>query len=372
MFSVKYSVFGESLMEKKKQFIVLAAYYLLIAAIVFFILKYALGTVLPFVLGFGVAALLSPFVRFLSGKYKMKYKPTAFFILLLTYATVGTLTIFVLVRTSVWLGGFLKNLPELYKNSVEPAIGHAYEWVSDIIERFDGTGTSELVGGLGGIFESFSQSLAGAVTDISMRALSRLSGVATAVPRVLIGLGVTVISSFFFIMDFEKILQAIKKRLPGKAVAFMSDLRGKFFVTATKYLRSYALIMLITFSLLFFGLSLTRTKNAAIAAGIIALLDVLPVIGTGLVLIPWALISIFGGRSGYGIALLAVWAITLTVRNIAEPKIVGKQVGLHPIVTLIAIFVGGKLFGFGGLILFPVGLSIAASVIREKNQPSEE
>ncbi len=358
-------------MEKKKQFIISAVYYLLIAAIVFFILKYVLGTVLPFVLGFGIAAVLSPFVRFLSGKYKMKYKPAAFFVLFLAYATVGTLTVFALVRTAVWLGGFLKNLPELYKDSVEPAIGHAYEWVSDIIKRFDGTGTSELVGGLGGIFESFSQSLAGTVTDISVRALSRLSGVATAVPRVLIGLGVTVISSFFFIMDFEKILRAVKKRLPGRAVAFMSDVRGKFFVTAAKYLRSYALILLITFSLLFLGLTLTRTKNAAIAAGIIALLDVLPVIGTGLVLIPWALISVFGGRGGYGIALLVIWAVTIAVRNIAEPKIVGKQVGLHPLVTLIAIFVGGKLFGLVGLILFPVGLSIAASVIREKNQLSD-
>lgn len=358
-------------MEKKKQFIISAAYYFLIAAIIFFTLKYALTTVLPFVLGFAIAAMLSPLVRFLSGKYKMKYKAAAFFVLFLAYATVGMLSVFAIVRIAVWLGEFLKNLPELYKNSVEPAIGRAYEWVSDIIERFDGEGTSELVGGLGGIFESFSNSLAGTVTDISVRALSHLSGIATAVPRVMIGLGVTVISSFFFIMDFEKILGAVKKRLPVRAVAFVRDIRSKFFATSAKYLRSYALIMLITFSLLFLGLTLTRTKNAAIAAGIISLLDVLPVIGTGLVLIPWALISIFGGRGGYGISLLVVWAVTLAVRNIAEPKIVGRQVGLHPLVTLIAIFVGGKLFGLAGLILFPVGLSIAASVIREKNQPSE-
>lgn len=353
-------------MEQKKKLIVSALYYVLIAAAVILALRYVLGIILPFVIGFAIAALLSPTVRFLSQRYKMKYRHTAFFVLVIAYTTVGTLFAFIIVRTALWLGGFLGELPELYKTSVEPAIGRIYEWISDIAARFEGTGEGALFGGIDGFFESLSASLTGAVTDISVRALSFLSGIAAAVPRVIVELSFAILSSFFFLADFEKILSFVKRILPRKAARFLCDMRGKFFVTAGKYLRSYMILMLLTFALLFFGLLLIGTKNAMMYALIIALLDILPIIGTGIIMIPWAIISIFGGNVGYGVSLLLVWGVTCVVRNIAEPKIVGRQVGLHPLLTLISIFVGGKLLGFFGLILFPVGLSIILSAVRDK------
>lgn len=359
-------------MEKKKRFLISAAYYILIFGIVFLAVKYVLGIILPFVVGFGIAALLNPLVRYLVGKYKMKVRVTSVFVLIIAYATVGTLAVLVSIRIGGWLGGFLKGLPDAYRETVEPAIGRAYEWISGIVAKFDGTAASEVMGGIGGIFESVSAALSGAVTELSVGALSLLSTVAAAVPRVVIGLGFAVISSFFFILDFEKILTAAKTRLPPRTVGFLVNIRERFFVTVIKYLRSYAIIMLITFSLLFFGLAVIGTKNAMGSAFVISLLDVLPVIGTGLIMVPWAIISIFAGNTGYGIGLLLVWGITSIVRNVAEPKIVGRQVGLHPLITLIAIFVGTKIFGFVGLILLPVGLSVAASVVREGGQASGE
>lgn len=358
-------------MEKKKRFLISAAYYLIIAAIVFVLLKYVLGAVMPFVIGFAIAALLSPLVRFLSRRYRMKYRASAVLVLLVAYATVGTLIAIGAVRLAVWLGNFSGKLPELYRESVEPAIGRAYEWISALVSRFDFGSSDDVVGGIGGLFESVTSSLGTAVSDISVRALSFLSGAATAIPKVIISLGFTVISSFFFLVDFERILSEVKIRLPQKAVGFMIKLREKFFVTMVKYLRSYALIMLITFAMLFFGLAVIGTENALALALIIAFLDVLPVIGTGLVMIPWAVISMLGKKVGYGIGLLGVWGVITVIRNIIEPKIVGRQVGLHPLVTLIAMFVGTKLFGFAGLIILPVGLSIAASVMRERDQLSE-
>ena len=151
----------------------------------------------------------------------------------------------------------------------------------------------------------------------------------------------------------------------------MGELRAKFFAATLKYLRSYALIMLITFALLFLGLSVIGVKNAAAAALIIALLDVLPVIGTGIVLLPWALIALLTSRVGYGVGLVVIWGVVTVTRNIIEPKIVGRQVGLHPLVTLVAMFVGTKLFGFAGLVMLPLGLSVASSVIRERGQLSD-
>lgn len=359
-------------MEKKKQFLISAAYYISIAAIVFFGIKYTLDVVAPFAAGFAIAAVLNPAVRFFSCKYKMRRRPAAIFTLLCVYATLGTLIGIGVLRLTIWLGDFSEGLPELYRTSVEPAIGHAYEWISTLVSRFAPMVSGEVVGGIGGIFESLSASLATAVSDVSVRALSALSGGVAAIPRLVISLGFTVISSFFFILDFESVLGFFKSRLPKKAVGFMSELRGKFFATTLKYLRSYALITLITFALLFLGLSVIGTKNAVAAALIIALLDVLPVIGTGLIILPWALIAMLGGRVGYGIGLIVIWAVITVTRNVIEPKIVGKQVGLHPLVTLIAMFVGTKLFGFVGLVALPLGLSVAVSVLNERDQPSGE
>ncbi len=359
-------------MEKKKRFLISVAYYISVAAIIFFGIKYVLDVVAPFAAGFAIAAVLNPAVRFLSSKYKMRRRPTAVFTLLCVYATLGTLITIGVLRLIIWLGNFSENLPELYTASVEPVIGRVYEWISTLVSRFAPTVSGEVVGGIGGIFEAFSTSLATAVSDVSVRALSALSGSVAAIPRLIISLGFTVISSFFFILDFESVLGFLKSRLPKRAVDFMRELRGKFFATTLKYLRSYALIMLITFALLFFGLSVIGTKNAAVVALIIALLDVLPVIGTGLVILPWALIAMLGGRVGYGIGLIVIWAVIAVTRNVIEPKIVGKQVGLHPLVTLIAMFVGTKLFGFIGLVVLPLGLSVAVSVLRERGQPSGE
>ncbi len=359
-------------MEKKKQFLVSAAYYVSIAAIVFFAVKYALSAVAPFVAGFLIAAVLNPAVRFFCCRYKMRRRAAAVFTLLCVYATLGTLMSLGVLRLIIWLGDFSQGLPELYKASVEPAIGRAYEWISTLVSRFAPSASGEVVGGINGIFEAFSTSLGSAVSDVSVRALAALSSVATAIPRIVISLGFAVISSFFFLLDFEAVLEFLKSRLPKKAVGFMSELRGKVFLAALKYMRSYALIMLITFALLFLGLSLLRTKNAAVAALVIALLDVLPVIGTGLIILPWSLISMLGGRVGYGVGLIIIWAVITVTRNIIEPKIVGKQVGLHPLVTLIAMFVGTKLFGFVGLVALPLGLSVAASVMRERGQDSGE
>ena len=180
-----------------------------------------------------------------------------------------------------------------------------------------------------------------------------------------------VISSFFFIIDYEGICEYAKKRLPKKAVGVMADMRDKFFVIALRYIRSYTIIMIITFGELLLGFIIIGAKNAAVYALLIAIFDVLPVVGTGAVMIPWAIFELLRGNVGYGMGLLIIWGAVTVVRNVIEPKIVGKQVGLHPLVALIAMFVGTKLFGFVGLILLPLSLSIVLSVVRDRNQSSK-
>ena len=174
------------------------------------------------------------------------------------------------------------------------------------------------------------------------------------------------ISSFFFTVDYENILSLAKRLLPKRTVDLLCRLRGRVFKVAGKYLRSYALILLITFGELSLGLVLLGVDNAVLIAFCIALFDILPVAGTGGIMIPWAILSLIGGDWGFAVGLVVIWAVITIVRNIIEPKIVGRQVGLHPLLALIAMFVGTKLFGLVGLFLLPLTLAIVLPLLRER------
>ncbi len=350
-------------MEKKKNFLVSAAYYLIITAIVYVIFKYAISTIMPFFLGFAIAACLNPFVRLLSHRFDMKRKPTAILVLLIFYATIGMLLTVLIVKLTVWLGDFSGRLPSLYRDTIEPLLAKLIDFFNRIIEKFNLKLSANLPFSIRDMLESFKSSIATGVSDISVRVLAAVSGFAAKIPRFMLELLFSVISGFFFLIDYEKIINTAKNLLPKKAVAVLTKIRDSFFLTALKYIRSYAIIMLITFSELYLGLTLIKTENAAVYALIICIVDILPILGTGAIMLPWAIIKFFTGYTGYAIGLLIIWITILIVRNIIEPKIIGKQVGLHPLVTLIAIFVGTKLFGFIGLFLLPLCLSVAASII---------
>lgn len=122
--------------------------------------------------------------------------------------------------------------------------------------------------------------------------------------------------------------------------------------------RSYLLIMSITFIELSIGLSVIGIPNAVLIAFMIAIFDILPVLGTGGIMIPWTIITFIQGNYQVSIGILVVYVIVTIVRNILEPKIVGGQLGLHPVVALMSMFIGANLIGVIGLFGFPITLSL--------------
>ena len=356
-------------MEKRLGFIINSIYALIIAGIVYLVFKYAIFVVMPFLLGFAVAALINPVVRFLSRRYDLKRRPAGIMLLLLFYATIGMLITIGVVRLTVLFGEFSGELPFLYSDKLEPALNKLFGYINSFVDRLYAIfgGESQVLSErLGGIFTSIKSSLGDTISDISVKALTRLSSAAAAIPGIIIELLFAVISSFFFTVDYENILSLAKRLLPKRTVDLLCRLRGRVFKVAGKYLRSYALILLITFGELSLGLVLLGVDNAVLIAFCIALFDILPVAGTGGIMIPWAIFSLIGGDWGFAVGLVVIWAVITIVRNIIEPKIVGRQVGLHPLLALIAMFVGTKLFGLVGLFLLPLTLAIVLPLLRER------
>ncbi len=357
-------------MEKKLRFIVSTVWYLLIAGMVYLFFKYAIFVVMPFLIGFAAASLINPVVRWLLGRFRLRRRPTAILLLLLFYATIGMLVSIAVVRLGVLVGNFMADLPQIYQTGVEPTL----TWLIDTVQRFldrvrsfFGMGAEgEFFDALQSYIDSLKTSLGNAVSELSVQVLTRLSAAAAGIPRILIEGLIAVLASFFITLDFEEILAAIKKRLPDKAVAFLKRIRNMGFVTAARCLRSYALLALITYGELALGLVILGVSSPLWAALGIALFDFLPVLGTGGILIPWALLSFLYADYPLGIGLLVLWGIISVVRNILEPRIVGRQMGLHPLLALMAMVIGSRLFGLVGLILLPVCLSLALSVRREQ------
>jgi len=123
--------------------------------------------------------------------------------------------------------------------------------------------------------------------------------------------------------------------------------------TIGNYIKAYAIILLITFALLLMGFMMLGMKNSLSLAVLVAFVDILPVLGVGIVLIPWAIFSFIVGDTATAVAIALLYAVIAVTRQIIEPHIIGKRTGLHPLVTVIALYIGFNVMGFFGMILFP-------------------
>ena len=203
------------------------------------------------------------------------------------------------------------------------------------------------------------QSIGEIISSVSVSLVGGLSSLlATSLPGLFIKLLLMIISTFFIALDYDRIASFFVRQLSENAQEVFWEI--KEYVTGTLFvcIRSYAIIMSITFVELSIGLSVIGIENAVVIALLIAIFDILPVLGTGGIMIPWAVITAIQGEYRMAIALFAVYIVVTIIRNIIEPKIVGSQLGLHPVATLASLYVGAQLFGAVGLFGFPIALSL--------------
>ena len=151
----------------------------------------------------------------------------------------------------------------------------------------------------------------------------------------------------------------------------LKNIRSYLTDTLFVVIRSYAAIMLLTFTELSILFGIFGIERPVLKAAVIALLDILPILGTGGIMIPWAVISLALGYTKLGIVLFIIYGIVTVIRNYVEPKIVGTQLGLHPIITLVSMFVGLRVFGFWGLFGLPVGISFLWKQRNEKQTAAQ-
>lgn len=361
--------------EKRRTFIINATYFCIFAAAAVLMLKFGLPVLMPFVLGFGFAYFLRKPVAFLQRALRMPGKLPAVIVVTAFYVAIGTVLAFISIKSVAGIENLILSLPRVYSSRVVPALAELFANIEELALRIN----VNIFNLISAWDDQIMSTLSKLASSLSVSAMSAVTGIAASLPGFFIKLLLMIISTYFIAADYNKIKDFFLSQLSGKGQEIFMQVKEYLIGTLFVCLRSYLLIMLITFVELSVGLSIIGIKNAVAIAAIIAVFDVLPVLGTGGIMIPWGVAALVLGRVPLGLKLLGVYIAITVIRNIIEPKIVGSQLGLHPVVTLASMAAGVRLFGVIGLFGFPIGLSLMCyldnngviNVFKKGEQPKE-
>lgn len=343
---------------RRKHFILSAVYFSLIMALVYAIARYALPLLWPFLLAYLFAWLLHPIARWLTRRFHMKYTLAAALCLTAFFTVVTGLATLLGGQLISTASGFAAKLPQLYTGILEPAL----EDIAGSLESYAAHIPPDAFHMLSDLIAGASDSLRSGITEFSLKGVALLSALAAKLPKFILRAFLCAISTVFMTLDFSRITAFVARQFPSRARHVLHKTRETFASVLWQYGKSYGIIMAITFGEVLAGLLIIRQPNAPAIAALIALFDIFPIVGAGLILVPWALIAVLGGQTAKGIGLASLWAVIMVVRQILEPRIVGHQVGLSPLCTLMAMFIGSSLFGAMGLLGLPIACAILKSL----------
>lgn len=360
--------------ELRRKRIINFAYFALIAGLAFLFFKFCFWPLFPFVLAAFTATIVQKPTNLITKKIKIKKSFVAIFFVILFYLAIGGVLSLIGIRLVesaksliAYISAKLSDFPSLVEDvrnwlisavAILPdkleasAAEKLTEWFANISDKTAGEVASTIADSAGG-GEGFS------LSDIA-GPLSGLWKTVKGIPTFIVGIVVAVLSSCFLAADYDWLVSFIKKQAPEQHRHKLSIAKRVVFASLGKLVRSYTLIICITGTEVFIGLNILSLLgiytggNILTIAVVIAIFDILPVLGTGTFMIPWALYSLLTGKISLAIGLFIIYVIIYIIRQIIEPKIVGGTVGLPSFLTLMGMFLGSLLFGFMGIFLLPI------------------
>lgn len=347
---------GKSVLSEKDKnklsFIIKLLYLVAIIGIIYFFLKYALGWALPFLIAFGISLIADPIINIFTNKLRWKRSIASTLvvalILILAVFLVGLLstTLFVEVK------GVFSNI-DLYLNQI---VAYVQELPAKYGHLFDGK-VSTIINECIDFLQNYDYSnlLSG---SLGSGALKYAGSLISSLPSALVFLIVTIVATFFMSASFPVIKSFIMRQFNERTRELILDVKHYFVTTIFKYLKSYFILWMITFAELSVAFLIFGFKPPITLAFVISLVDILPILGVGTVLIPWFVVELVMGNPIRAIIIICIYLVITVVRQTLEPKIIGDHVGLLPIVTLFCIYIGLQLFGVLGMFMLPITVTI--------------
>lgn len=346
------------ILEEKKNFIINFLYFTFWFVIFYLIFKVAFLYLLPFLFGIIIASVVQKPADIISKRIKIKKEICASFLSVICYIAVVCI-----ISALVWIlyTQFSELIEQIsnYSGSIISFFENFYNHFKILFNSL-GDGLKETI-------NNFSQNT---VNTLISKVTSLFSALITTfikkLPSLFVSIVVTVVATCYIAKDYERLLSFLRGIIGAKSYQKANDFYIVIKNCLFKFIIGYFWLFVITFFQLLFGFLLLGIKHFVALAFLVAFLDLLPIIGTATILIPWSIFMFFIGDFSMGLGLLLLLVFIVVVRNYAEPKIIGKQMGINPLFTLVFIFVGLRFGGFLGMLILPITLTALFNYYRQK------
>ncbi len=343
--------------EKKKEFIIKVLYYALIFFIIYLVFRFSFGLLFPFIISFILVSILRKPSHTLAKKFGLKQKAVNVLSVLLSYGLI-MLVLFFVISVAV---------RQMGRNSATEAL---INFVSVALERISaliGTLEAYLPENTLQMFNSFTKELSLKFGEYITNLVSGLlSGAVSYLPKFLFGAVVTVVSSCYFANEYEPLKNFFVSIIPKDKKGLALQIKRVIGENVIKIIKGYAIISIIIFIICFTGIAVLGSKNAFLISLAVTLVDLLPVLGVGTVLLPWCVIEFIRGNILFGVGLIAIYICSLVAHHMLEPRFIGKNIGIPPFISLVLMFVLLKLFGFLGMITALLALVVVINLYKEE------
>ncbi len=313
----------------------------------------------PFLLAFLAAWALSPLVRWLHGKLGLSRNILSLALLLLVFAALGAL---------LWslFTGILREVVSLAGNW--EALVASLQSVVDRLGVLFSRGMAHLPASArataDSLVEQFFQWLETVIPRFLTAVVDKGTSLVTALPSFAVASIVFVMACYFIVSDFPHLRTSLVDRLPQGPRYVLSLIRRAVSAGFGGYIRAELILSAGVFVILLAGFFLIHQPYALLLALALAVLDFIPILGSGTVMVPWAVIDLFTGQLRHAVGLMVVWGLVALFRRVGEPKVLGNQTGLSPLLSLASVYVGMQLAGVAGMILGPVLCLVVLNVLR--------
>lgn len=325
---------------------------LVVLTLCIFLLPRVIIFFMPFVIGWIISLIAAPLARFLEEKLKIKRKAVSAFVIISVLAVVVLLAYGILAKLIEEAVGFVNELPVLWQR-VEMEFNRIGNNLDGFYRRLPADVQDKLMlfgSELGSYFSDI-------IGDIGTPTFTAVGNIAKRLPDVFIAVIMTLLSSYFFVADKASLSGVIKKYMPGSIYYRFELIRRSLQNAIGGYFKAQLKIEIWVYIIVFIGLMILEVDFAFLIAFGIAFLDLLPVFGTGTVMLPWAVIEILSGEYKMAIGLLIIWIVGQLVRQLIQPKIMGDSIGVAPIPTLFLLYIGYRMAGVVGMIIaLPIGI----------------
>jgi sporulation integral membrane protein YtvI len=325
---------------------------ILVALFLMLVLPRILKFFLPFVIGWIVAMIANPLVQFLEKKVKIVRKhSSAIIIAMVILIIVGAATLLTVVIVKE-AKGLMNDVPEIVETVKEQ-----FEQASRYIDKATAPLPDNIQAAISNAIDGLDNSVSEYMNRNDLLSVSSAGNLVGNVAEGFLAVIVTILSAYFFAAGRNELTAALRRKLPESIQNYWRLIFDNFKSAFGGYFKAQFKIMLVLTVIMFIGFEILQVGYSFLFAIGIAFLDLLPVFGTGAILWPWAIMDMLSGNYFRAIGLVVIYLICQIVKQVLQPKMVGDSIGLHPLATLIFMYIGYRFYGILGIIIgIPVGM----------------